>query len=113
MRFASISFHRNRRSSSIAANPRSPETATAISLGLSKGKASPAARMLLKRAEAARVGGRGGLPTVEYQTNANRRTGTKDRSCEIARLVGYEPEAGHSCLYRWSGGGRFGAVVSA
>jgi len=110
MRFASISFHRNCRSSSIAANPRSPETATAISLGL---KASPAARMLLKRAEAARVGGRGGLPTVEYQTNANRRIGTKDRSCEIARLVGYEPEAGHSCLYRWSGGGRFGAVVSA
>jgi len=47
------------------------------------------------------------------QWSRYRRTGTKGRSCEIARLVGYEPKAGHSCLYRWSGGGRFGAVVSA
>jgi hypothetical protein len=28
-------------------------------------------------------------------------TGAKGRSCEIARLLGYEPEAGHSCRYCW------------
>ena len=40
-------------------------------------------------------------------------TGAKGRSCEIARLLGYEPEAGHSCRYRGRAAGRFGAVASA
>jgi hypothetical protein len=40
-------------------------------------------------------------------------TGAKGRSCEIARPLRYEPEAGHSCRYCGRAAGRFGAVASA
>src|SRR5215471_16639960 len=40
-------------------------------------------------------------------------TGAKGRSCEIARLLGYEPEAGHSCRYCWCAARRCADVARA